>query len=484
MKIVPYILVLTLVLQACKSAKDAVKTDIKIPTKFETAKSKIAIDSSLQKQAMALPSWKSYYKDPLLQKLIDSAIIQNFDAQIAYQRIMQARAGVQFTKGIRLPELGLNLGAGVRRFGDYTIDGVGNYDTQFSPNLNDKQRLPNPVPDYLVGVYSSWEVDLWGKLKSKKKAALSRYLASEQGRNLMLNQLVSDVAIAYFNIQLLDKELSIIEENIGLQENALEVVKIQKESGKETELAIQLMSAQVLDAKNMYQEVLMQMLEQENQLNMLLGRYPERIERSEFEYEEIFSQDFSTGVPSDLLINRPDIQASFYELKATNADVHAAKVAFYPSLNINSNLGFQAFRAALLFEAPSSIAYNIAGGLVSPLLNRRALKAELMSSKASQKEAYVNFEKSIFTAFSEVYEIVQKTKFLDEMSSLKTNQVSELEKSITTSKLLFSSGRASYLEIIASQENYLKAQLELLQLFNLKKQNRILLFKAVGGGWK
>lgn len=484
MKISSLLLVLILTLQACNSYKDVVKTDIQIPIKYEQQASKIGIDSSFQKQAHKLPTWKEYYTDPVLQRLIDSAILLNFDAQIAYQRIMQARAGVQYTKGIRLPELGINLGAGVRKFGDYTIDGVGNYDTQFSPNLNDKQRLPNPVPDYFTGIYSTWEIDLWGKLKSKKKAAFSRYLASEQGRNLVLNQLISEVVTAYVNLQLLDQELSIIEENIRLQENALEVVKIQKESGKETELAIQLMTAQVLDAKNLFQQVKIQLLEQENQLNLLLGRYPDKLERTVFSNEAILISQFLMGVPSDLLTNRPDLQAAHFELKARNADVYAAKVAFYPSFTINSTLGYQAFRAALLFESPASIAYNLAGGLVTPLLNRRVLKAELMSSKAYQQEAYLSYEKSIVHAFTEVYETVQKKSLLDEMQALKLNQVQELEKSIATSKLLFSSGRASYLEIIASQENYLKAQLELLEIYALKAQNKIVLFKAIGGSWK
>lgn len=302
MKTFQIILVITLTLQACKSVKDPITKDLIIPIKYDQKLSKIKIDSILLNEVHKLPTKNEFFKDPLLQKLIDSAVLLNFDAQITYQRIMQARAGVQFTKGIRLPEVGVHLGAGVRRFGDYTVDGVGNYDTKFSPNLNDKQRIPNPIPDYLIGVNSTWEIDLWGKLKSKKKAAFSRYLASEQGRTLIMNQLVSDIAVGYFKLQFLDQELSIIEENILLQENALEVVKIQKESGKETELAIQLMTSQMLDAKNMYQEKLVQILEQENLLSLLLGRFPEKIDRSNLSIEEIFSQNFTIGVPSDLLI--------------------------------------------------------------------------------------------------------------------------------------------------------------------------------------
>ena len=171
-------------------------------------------------------------------------------------------------------------------------------------------------------------------------------------------------------------------------------------------------------------------------------------------------------------------------LEASKADVYTAKVAFYPSLNINSSLGYQSFRAALLFDSPASIAYNLAGGLVAPLVNRRALKAELMLSKASQQAAYLHYEKSVVTAFTEVYETLAKMNNLQEMSRLKTEQVKELEKSISTSRILFTSGRANYLEILASQHNYLLAQIDLLQIIALKTQNKIMLFKAIGGGWE
>jgi multidrug efflux system outer membrane protein len=479
-----FIVGLMLVLTSCKTQKEVFKTDIQIPESYSISSEKQKIDSLAQAQVASPISWKSFFTDPMLHQLIDSAVIANFDVQIAHQRMMQARAGIQFTKGIRLPDLGLNIGSGVRRFGDYTIDGVGNYDTKFSPNLNSKQQLPNPMPDFYTGVYSTWEIDLWGKLKSKKRAALSRFLATEQGKNLILTQLVNEVAYNYYMLQLLDQELIIIKENIMLQENALEVVKIQKETGRATELAIQLMSAQVLSAKNMLLAVEIQIIELENAMNNLLGRYPQTIVRGSFSSQQDLSVQIPAGIPSEILVNRPDLQAASFELKAKNADIHAAKVAFYPSLNLNLNLGYQAFNAAFLFESPASIAYNLVGGIVAPLVNRRALKADLMLSKASQKEAYLNYEKTIVIAFTEVYEIIQKTGMLEEMKSLKTLQVAELERSISTSRILFTSGRASYLELIASQEKYLNAQVELLMIQARRTQNQLLLFKSIGGGWK
>lgn len=476
------LLPVVLFLTGCKLHQDALKTSIRIPVEFDKQTSLVPTDS-IKKTNRVPEHWQTFFEDSVLVQLIDSALINNQDMQITFQKVQRARSGVQFTKGIRLPELGLNLGTGVRRFGDYTIDGVGNYDTKFSPNLNSKQQLPNPVPDFYAGVYSTWEIDIWGKLKAKKRAALNRFLEEEQGKNLVITNLISEVAERYYNLVLLDRKREIISENIRLQENALEVINLQKDIGKSNQLAIELISAQVLDAKTLQIEVEQEILEEENALNFLLGRYPQSIPRTNFQSSrELKSAEY--GVPGDLLENRPDIAAAAYRLKAANADVKAAKAAFYPNLTLNANLGYQSFRAAFLFESPASIAYNVAGGLVTPLLNRRALKADLMAGKASQKEAYLNYEKSILYAFTEVYQLLLLDENFQTRKEVKQEQVNLLGQSVETSRILFTSGRSGYLEIITSQEKYLKSQMELLEIYRLTSKNRIHLYKSLGGGWR
>lgn len=480
MKNIHYYILLTCILSACKFHRIAADEEIKLPDAYTKLDEPMKNDSTVQ--PAQLQDWKVFFTDPLLRNLIDSALTANFDVQIAFQRWQQSRAGVQFTKGIRLPDLGLSLSSGVRRFGDYTIDGVGNYDTQFSSNLNADQQLPNPIPDFYAGVYSTWEIDLWGKLKNKKKAALSRYLASEQGRNLVITNLIAEVAENYYLLMLHDKELEIIRESLKLQENALMVSEAQKMSGKANELAVEMMRSQILGLKTMEIEIEQKIIVSENRLNLLLGRYPQAVERTRWETQTEITQDLSVGIPSDLLLNRPDIRQAFHHLDASNADLIVAKTAFYPSLQINANVGYQAFRAALVFQSPASIAFSLFGNLVTPLLNRRTLKAELMESNASKKEAYIQLEKTIVSAFTEVYELMQKSKNLDEMRRLKSEQVSILEKSIETSSSLFVSGRASYLEVINAQQSYLKTQIELLQIVELENKNQVLLYKSLGGG--
>lgn len=479
-----YTALILLVFTSCKMLKTPAQEKLVIPDAYEKTAGLVQVDSVSKQESVQLQNWKVFFTDEILKDLIDTVLVANFDVQLAYQRLQQSRAGVQYTKGIRLPDLGLNLSTGVRRFGDYTIDGVGNYDTQFSTNLNDKQQLPNPVPDFYAGVYSSWEIDVWGKLKSKKKAAFSRFLASEQGKNLVLTDIISDVAQTYYTLMLLDEELEIIRQNIALQENALQISDAQMQSGKTNVLAVEMMQAQVLGSKTLQIEIEQEIIEVENKLNVLLGRYPQTVARSKWNRELEITQSLEVGIPSDLLLNRPDIQQAFFNIDAQNADLRVAKTAFYPTLQLNANVGYQAFRAALLFESPASIAYSLFGGLVTPLVNRRVLKAQLMESKANQKEAYIQLEKTVVIAFSEVFELLKKSENFNQMKKLKMEQVSTLEKSVGTSNDLFVSGRASYLEVINAQQGFLKTQLELLHIYELKSKNQVLLFRSLGGGVK
>lgn len=434
--------------------------------------------------ASELKPWRELFTDPALVALIDSALIHNYDLRDALQKIEWSRAGIQFTKGIRLPEVGLYAAAGQRKFGDYTIDGVGNYDTQFSPNINSKQRIPNPVPDYYVGVQSSWEIDLWGKLKNKKRAAASRFIASQYGKDLIVTNLIADVAHAYFELRALDQSLQILEENITLQQEALDIVKIQKEAGKANELAVELLQAQLLSSKTTQAETRQKLVETESKLNMLCGSFPKTVARDTAWYTQNVLATVNTGIPSALLKNRADIRQAETRLMATNADVRSAKAAFYPTLTINAAVGLQSFTAMLLLESPASLAYNIFGGLAAPILNRRQIKADLMASRSEQKQAYIHYEKTVVNSFTEVYIAVNTIRNTNEMHSLKKEEVNILKQSILTSSELFKAGRANYMEIILAQKNALQSQLELVDYDKRRNAAVINLYRSLGGGWK
>lgn len=430
-----------------------------------------------------LPNWREVFFDPMLRQLIDSAICGNFDLRLADTRIEGANAIVRLNRGIRLPEVNVSMGSGVRKFGDYTMDGVGNFDTRFSPNINDKQMIPfNPLPDYNVGFHSSWELDLWGKLKSKKKAAAARFISTRYARDLVLTGLIADIATTYYQLQALDRELKILNDNIVLQQSALEMVKSIKESAMGNQLAVETMYAQLLNFKATETEVKQLITDCESRLSFLCGTYPEKINRDS-NYLNL-DAGFLPGVPSELLINRPDIRQAEYEVIASNADVHAAKMAFYPQLNINHSIGLQSFKAHLLLETPASLAYNLLGNLSAPLLNRRHLKAELMTASTVQKQAYLMYEKAVVSSFMEVYVALTRIRNTRELVKLKEEEVAVIKQSVSTSIDLFLAGRAGYLDVILAQKNALKSQLELNEYQKKLNIENINLYRSLGGGWR
>lgn len=471
-----YPLLVATVLTGCKTTDLTTGSwNKKIPEKYSTSG-----DSA----EASLKPWRELFFDPNLVSLIDSALVHNYDLREALQKIEFSRAGIKFTKGIRLPEVGLYGATGQRKFGEYTMDGVGNYDTQFSPNINSKQQIPNPLPDYYVGVQASWEIDLWGKLKNKKRAAASRFIASQYGKDLIVTNLIADVSSTYFELIALDQSMQILEENIALQQEALDIVKIQKEAGKANELAVEMLQAQLLGSKTIQAETRQKLVEAESRMNFLCGSFPKTILRDTAYYTKNTLATINTGVPSSLVKNRADIRQAETRLLAHNADVRSAKAAFYPTLTINAAVGLQSFTAMLLFESPASLAYNLLGGLTAPVLNRRQLKADLMASRSEQKQAYINYEKTVVNGFTEVYIAVNNIKNTNDMYSLKNEEVKMLKQSIITSSELFKAGRANYLEIILAQKNALQSQLELVDYDKRQNTAIITLYRSLGGGWK
>lgn len=422
-------------------------------------------------------------QDTLLVRLIDSTLERNLDFQLVNQQIARMAAQMRLVRGIDRPDLQVGLAQSQRRFGKYTMDGVGNFDTNFSPNLTDRQKVPHPhLPDFLVGVQSSWEIDVWGKLKSTKKAALHRWFASQAAQQLFKTQLVAEVATLYFQLGLLREEKTMLVDNITLQERALELVRVMKQAGEANELGVELLAAQLLSSRSTLTFVEQEIVETQLALNLLAGRFPEQIETGTLPGEILESVQWSVGKTSELWQNRPDIRQAEEELRAARADVDVARLAFLPAVNLSANLGFQAFKAALWFN-PASIAYQLVGGVAAPLVNRRMLESQLLMSRADQQAAYIRYKQVVLLAFNEVNLYQSRSLNLQEQVQLKKQEVELLRRSISTSTDLFLSGRATYLEVITAQKNALQAQIELIDLQRNWATALAQLYRSLGGGW-
>ncbi len=429
---------------------------------------------------VASVNWREYFTDNNLQNLLDEAVKNNPDLQMALQRIEISRSSVKLANGALLPQVSLNVGGSVRRFGLYTMDGAGNSTTQITPG----QTIPTNLPDMYLGMQSSWEIDIWEKLRHQRESAISTYLASVEGTNFVISTLVADVASYYTELLALDNELALVQQTITKQQEALEVIQLQKEVGRANELAVQQFHAELLNTKILEKNIQQQVIEVENKINFLLGSYPKPIKRNKDVFAHELPVQIASGFPSQLLANRPDIREAEFKIEASKFDLQAAKAAFYPNFNITASLGFQAFNPEFLFSSPASIAYSVFGTLVAPIINMNALKAQFNTAQANQLTAMYHYQKTVLNAYVEVANQLVAIENLQEINLLKTQQNALLKKSVGTSGELYRTARATYLEVLLAQQNALQSNIELIGVIKQQRLSAINIYKALGGGWK
>lgn len=424
--------------------------------------------------------WKTFFKDKNLTDLIDVAIQNNQELMITLQEIEIAKNEIRLRKAALLPIGGLRAGTGIEKVARYTSQGAGDASTDITPG--------NPVPDALtdlnISAYANWEVDIWKKLRNSKKAAVSRYLSTVEGKNFVITNLVAEVADSYYELMALDSQLDIIRQNINLQKNALEIVKVQKEAARTTELAVQKFQAEVLSSQSMEFETLQNIRETENRINFLLARYPQEIKRTKTNFIGLIPDAINSGIPSQLLTNRPDIKQAELELAASKLDVKVARAEFLPSLGISGAIGLQAFKPSYLLTMPESLLYSLAGDLVAPLINRNAIKAEFANANARQLQALYNYDKTVLNAYIEVSNQLSKISNLEKSYSLKSKQVDALNKSIDISNDLFKANRVDYFEVLMTQRDALETQLELIDTKKEQMSAVVHIYRNLGGGWK
>ncbi|MGE8340724.1 MAG: TolC family protein [Flavobacterium sp.] len=467
-----------LAVAGCKTPAPAaaVTTSTPVPESFGST-----VQTQDANSNTAALNWKDYFKDQNLVDLIDTALKNNQELNITLQEIEIAKNDIRVKKGLLLPTAGLRAGAGVEKVGRYTSQGAGDATTEIKPGV----ETPDPLGDFTISAYANWEVDIWKKLRNSKKAALNRYLATVEGKNFVITNLIAEVADSYYELLALDNQLDIVKQTIKLQTNALEIVKVQKQAARATELGVKKFEAEVLTSQSMEFDILQQIKETENKINFLLGRYPQEVKRtSSTNFLSLLPASVSSGIPSQLLQNRPDVKQAELELVASKLDVKVARAEFYPSLDITAAIGVQAFKPSYLFTMPESLLYSLAGDLVAPLINRNAIKAEFASANARQIQALYNYDRTVLNAYLEVSNQMSKIENLQKGYDLKSKQVDALNTSIDVSNDLFKSARVDYFEVLMTQRDALEAKLELIDTKKEQLNAAVHVYRDLGGGWK
>jgi multidrug efflux system outer membrane protein len=444
-----------------------------VPASFNT---NIVTDST----NTAKVTWNTFFNDQNLNSLIDTALKNNQELNITLQEIQIGKNEIQARRGEYLPFIGVKAGADLDKVARYTSRGASEATTEIKPG----KEMPDPLPNYLLAAYATWEVDIWHKLRNAKKAAVTRYLSSVEGRNFMVTNLIAEIADSYYELLALDNQLDIVKKNIDIQNNALKIVRIQKEATRVTELAVRRFEAQVLSTQSLQYGIQQKITETENKINFLLGRYPQPIQRDFHTFDNLPLADVKAGLPSQLLANRPDIRRSELDLAASKLDVKVAKAQFYPSLGISAAIGYQAFNPSYLLRTPESLLYSIGGDLVAPLVNRNAIKSVYGTANAKQIQAVYNYERTILNAYMEVANQLSNIGNLEKSYALKSQQVQKLSQSINISNDLFKSTRADYMEVLLTQRDALEAKFELVDTKKQQINARIMAYQALGGGWQ
>lgn len=424
--------------------------------------------------------WNVYFSDSMLVNLIDEALKNNTDVLAMLQRVEMAKTMIKAREGALSPSVSGSIAPSLRKFGLYTMDGSGNATTEIIQG----KLVPINLPDLYLGLQTSWEIDIWGRLKNQKQAAVQRYLSTIEGKNFVITNLIVAIALNYYELLMLDNQLDSIRETIKLQEEALATIIIQKEAGRANELAVKQFEAQVFQLKSLEVEKLQNISEVESNLNLLLGRYPQAIARNKSMLRQAIPTQISAGIPAQLMQNRPDIRQAEYELWATKLDVLAARAAYYPTVNISGSVGFQAFNPVLLAKMPQSIAYGLLSSIIAPLINKKTIEANYLNANAIQQEAFLNYQKSILIGYMEVNNELLRLNNLAQIQDFKIQEVEVQNRSTETVSELFKSNRATYLEVLTTQQNALQSKLELLTIQQQQHNTLVNIYKALGGGWK
>ncbi|THD31891.1 efflux transporter outer membrane subunit [uncultured Flavobacterium sp.] len=461
------VLVLITTLTACKVSKDVETPKDALPENFRNV-------SSQDTTSIADQSWKEFFTEPSLQKLIDSAIVRNNDLLIAQKKIEAAQWQLTQSKWGNVPKLNFEATATSTRLSDNSLNGLST-----STFLKKKH-----IEDYNAALNLSWEADIWGKIRSRKKNALAEYLQSEEAKKALQTTIVANVSTGFYNLLMLDAQLEIARKNLALNDSTLFVINLQYESGQVTSLAKQQAEAQQSVAAQLIPELEQAIALQENALSIITGSFPGAKERKTTLGAIALKENVSAGIPSSLVSRRPDVKNAELALKAANAKVGIAKASLYPSLNITAAGGLTSFKSSNWFNTPASLFGTVAGSLAQPLLNGRSLKAQYEISKIEREKAVLSFRQSVLVAVGEVADALVKVEKLKEQQAIAANRVTTLQNAVKNADMLFKSGMATYLEVIVAQGNLLQSELELATLKRTSLEADVELYRSLGGGWK
>lgn len=456
---------LVLLVESCKVSKDVAVPPDATPSAFRGEA--LAGDSSIASLKI-----KDFFTNEDILQLIDSALIKNLDVQVALKNIESAELLFKQSRLGYLPTVNLQVSASSNRPSDNSLNGLST--SQF---LGTKH-----IEDYNAVLGLSWEADIWGKIKNQKQAALASYLQSAEAKKAIQTRIVANVAQGYYQLLMMDAQISVARRNLALNDSTLHIIKLQFDAGQVTSLAIQQAEAQRLVAAQIVPQLEQSIALQENALSVLTGKVPGPIQRNTKLESLSMPKRLSAGVPSEMVAIRPDVRVADLALQVANARVGISKAGLYPSLTITANGGLNSLKASNWFTIPASLFGNVAGGLTQPIFQRKQLRTQYDLALIERERVVIQFRKSVLVALAEVSDELVKIDKLNQQYDLSQQRVATLQTAVRNANLLFKNGMATYLEVITAQSNSLQSELELASIKAAELSAAVELYRALGGG--
>lgn len=419
-----------------------------------------------------------FFDDPLLTGLLAEALTNSLELKMLNQEVQIARNEIMARRGAYLPFMTGGAGSGLGRASLFTPAGAVEDQLDIVPG----QSIPNPVPNHYFGLNFMWQIDIWRELRNARDAAIERYYAALERRNFFITRLVAEIAEKYYVLMALDNRIQILDQTIALQQASQKVAEANKAAARGTELGVQRFLAEVRKNQSEKLVVIQEIIETENRINFLAGRYPQPVQRSSPDYVDLKLHQLDVGVPADLLLNRPDIRQAERELTAAGLDVKVARAHFFPRLDLNAGVGYGAFNPRYIFN-PEALFYNLAGDLMVPLINKKAIRAEYLTANAAQLEKVYNYQKVVLDAYTEVINRLTKVKNYGESVDIKKQQLDALRTSVDVASKLFQNARAEYIDVLFAQRDLMDGRMAIIQTKREQLSAIVNTYQALGGGY-
>ena len=457
-------LVLTSVVTGCNVGPKYARPNYTAPSAYRGADE--AAVSSDPKQTLGDEKWSAVYQEPELQDLIRKALANIYDVRIAAQHILEQQAQVKITRSQEFPAI--------------TVGGTG-IGATLPSSLG--TQIGSPLVDGSFNLSATWTPDFWGYYRKQTEAARAQLLAQTWAQRAIQLTLVQQVATAYLQVRALDRQLEITKQTIKARQDSVDLTKTLENGGSVPLSDVRQAEQLLYTATSEIPQLEQQIQQQENAISLLLGENPGPVAHTDPNALTPPPQDLPTGLPSQLLERRPDIQQAEATLIAANAQIGVARAQFFPSLSISASGGVGGDSISSIFDPAGKTIYGL-GTLAQPLFEGGKLRGQLQLSEQTKQEMVLNYQKTIAGAFRDVSNALIALKKQRAYREEQEKLVAAAQDAVRLARMRYQAGSTGYLEVLTTDSNLYAAQLTLVNAQQGEALTIVQLYSALGGGWQ